>query len=93
MSDETLYLSEEPTPEPAPATPPERETGWHPVNVGHLVMGLVFLCAVVAWALVQTDTVSGRDLRWLLPLPWVVGGAVGLTAAAVSGVRRHGVRR
>lgn len=86
MSDETLYL-------PEPEDQPERRTGWHPVNVGHLVMGLVFLCAVVAWALVQTDTVSGHDLRWLLPLPWVVGGAVGLTAAAVSGVRRHGVRR
>jgi hypothetical protein len=86
MSDETLPL-------PEPTDQPERETGWHPVNVGHLVMGLVFLCAVGAWALVQTDTVSGHDLRWLLPLPWVVGGAVGLTAAAISGVRRHGVRR
>ena len=88
MNDETLSL-----PEPTPATPLEPETGWHPVNIGHLVMGLVFLCAVGAWALVQTDTVTGHDLRWLLPLPWVVGGVVGLTAAAVSGVRRHGVRR
>lgn len=85
MSDETLHLGTEPDPQP------ERPSGRHPVNVGHLVMGLVFLCVVGAWALLQTDTVSGHDLRWLLPLPWVVGGAVGLVAAAISGVRRHGV--
>jgi len=68
-----------------------RRTGSHPVNVGHLVMGLVFLAIVGAWALIQTDTVTGRDIRWLLPLPWVIGGAIGLAAAAISGVRRHGV--
>jgi 4-hydroxybenzoate polyprenyltransferase len=61
----------------------------HPVNVGQLVMGLVFLGIVVAWALVQSDVVTGRDLRWLLPLPWVVGGAIGLAAASVASVRRH----
>jgi hypothetical protein len=38
---------------------------------------------------VQSDVVTGRDLRWLLPLPWVVGGAIGLAAAAVASVRRH----
>lgn len=88
MNDETLLLDQDA--ENHDAAP---RSGLHPVNVGHLVMGLVFLCIVGAWALVQTDRVTGSDLRWLLPLPWVVGGAVGLAAAAVSGVRRHGVRR
>jgi hypothetical protein len=75
-------------------TPDSRiESGRHPVNVGHLVMGLAFLCFVGAWALVQTDVVTGDDIRWLLPLPWLVAGAVGLGAVAISSARRHGVRR
>jgi hypothetical protein len=69
------------------------QSGRHPVNVGHLVMGLAFLCFVGAWALVQTDVVTGDDIRWLLPLPWLVAGAVGLGAVAISSARRHGVRR
>lgn len=63
---------------------PPRRTGKHPVNIGHLVMGLAFLVFVVVWALIETDTVaihSIEDLRWLLPLPWIVGGSVGLLAA------------
>ncbi|MCA1983473.1 hypothetical protein [Nocardioides nematodiphilus] len=76
---------------PQPAAP--RRGGTHPVNVGHLVMGLVFLAAVGVWALIQSDTVTGDDTRWLLPLPWVIGGSVGLVAAAISSVRRHGTGR
>ncbi|NGN94043.1 hypothetical protein G5C66_14995 [Nocardioides sp. KC13] len=63
---------------------PEKPTGRHPVNIGHLVMGLVFLVFVGVWALVETGTVVVRsieDLRWLLPLPWIVGGSIGLVAA------------
>lgn len=87
MSDETT----EPT--PTIGAIEETPSGWHPVNVGHLVMGLAFLCFVAAWALVQTDVVTGDDIRWLLPIPWLVAGAVGLGAVAISGARRHGVRR
>lgn len=64
--------------------------GRHPVNIGHLVMGLVFLTFVGAWGLVQTDVVTGDDMHWLLPIPWVVGGAVGVAVAVVAGVRRRG---
>lgn len=65
------------------AHPPKR-TGRHPVNIGHLVMGLAFLVFVVVWALIVSGTVvihSIEDLRWLLPLPWIVGGSIGLLAA------------
>ena len=92
MNDETLFLSEPEQPgEPERQEYDEapRRTGWHRVNVGHLVMGLVFLAFVGGWALVQSDTVTGTDIHWLLPLPWVIGGGVGLLAAAISGVRRH----
>ena len=48
-------------------------------------MGLAFLCFTAGWALVQADVVTGSDVRWLLPLPWLVAGAAGLAAAiAVS---------
>jgi hypothetical protein len=56
--------------------------GLHPVNVGHLVMGVAFLGMVLIWALVESGTVGTSDLRWLLPVPWVAAGAVGLVATA-----------
>ncbi|UDY24361.1 hypothetical protein [Nocardioides sp. Kera G14] len=79
--------------DPTVAATAEPRSGWHPVNIGQLVMGLGFLCIVGAWALVQADVVQGSDIRWLLPIPWLVAGAVGLAAAAFSSARRHGVRR
>lgn len=56
--------------------------GLHPVNVGHLVMGVAFAGLVVIWALFISDAVDGHDLRWLLPIPWVAAGAAGLIATA-----------
>lgn len=70
-----------------------RESGWHPVNVGHLVMGIAFLAMVGVWALIQTDTVGNGDVRWLLPVPWVLAGLGGLIALAASGSRRWSTRQ
>ena len=70
-----------------------RPTGWHQLNIGHLVMGLAFLGIVGIWALVQTDTVTGDDIRWLLPIPWVIAGVAGLAATAITGPRRYAVRQ
>jgi hypothetical protein len=56
--------------------------GIHPVNAGHLVMGVAFLGLVVIWALIESGTVDASDLRWLLPIPWVAAGAAGLIATA-----------
>ena len=67
----------------------DSRSGRHPVSVGHLVMGLAFLCFVGAWALVQADVVGGDDIRWLLPVPWIVAGAVGLAVTAASSARRR----
>ncbi len=71
----------------------ERPSGRHPVSIGHLVMGLAFTGILAIWAVVQTDTVTGDDVRWLLPIPWVVAGLAGLIATAVTGSRRHAVRQ
>ncbi|WP_151083231.1 hypothetical protein [Nocardioides cynanchi] len=57
-------------------------SGRHPVNIGHLVMGIAFLGLAVIWALIESGTASATDLRWLLPVPWVAAGAVGLAATA-----------
>lgn len=75
------------TPEiPAPDRP--APSGRHPVNVGHLVMGVAFLGLATMWALVTSDAVELENARWLLPLPWLVAGAAGLVATVVRGRRR-----
>jgi hypothetical protein len=63
----------------------KKQSGRHPINVGHLVMGIAFLGIVVVWFLVEADAVTGDDIRWLLPLPWVLAGVAGLIATT----RRH----
>ena len=72
---------------------PERQSGRHPVNVGHLVMGIAFLAMVGVWALIQADVVGGSDVRWLLPVPWVLAGLGGLLALAITGSRRWTTRQ
>ena len=74
-------------------TQPERVSGRHPVNVGHLVMGIAFLGLVGVWALIQSDMVGGSDVRWLLPVPWVLAGLAGLLAIGLSGSRRWSTRQ
>ena len=72
---------------------PEKQSGRHPVNVGHLVMGIAFLGLVGVWALIQTDAVGGDDVRWLLPVPWVLAGLAGLLAIGLSGSKRWSTRQ
>ena len=74
------------------ATDPEL-SGRHPVNIGHLVMGLAFVGMVGVWALIQGDVVQGHDIRWLLPVPWVIAGAAGLLATTLSSRSRHADRQ
>lgn len=63
---------------------PQSATGRHPVNISHLVMGLAFLGIVAVWALVASGAAGDADLRWLMPLPWIVAGAVGLIASVLN---------
>ena len=70
-----------------------RQSGFHPVNVGHLVMGIAFLGIVGVWALIEGSVVEGSDVRWLFPLPWVLAGLAGLAAVAVSGSRRWSTKQ
>jgi len=72
---------------------PDKQSGRHPVNVGHLVMGIAFLSLVGVWALIQGDVVDHDDVRWLLPVPWVLAGLAGLLAIGISGSRRWSTRQ
>ena len=71
----------------------ETQSWRHPVNVGHLVMGIAFLAIVGVWALIQTDVVTGEEVRWLMPVPWVLAGLGGLLAIALTGSRRRTTRQ
>lgn len=71
-------------PQVAPVAPPKRV-----FQVGHLVMGLAFACFVAAWALLDSGTLDNGDIRWLLPVPWLVAGAAGLLATVIVGARRR----
>ncbi len=79
--------------EPAPGTVPERPGVWaagrHPVNTGHLVMGLAFLGMVGIWALLAGGVADAEDLGWLSPLPWLLAGAGGLVASTLSSAARR----
>ena len=68
-------------------------SGRHPVNVGHLVMGIAFLGMVGVWALIEGDVVGNGDVHWLLPVPWVLAGLAGLLALGLSGSRRWSTRQ
>ena len=70
-----------------------RQSGRHPVNVGHLVMGVAFLGLVGIWGLYQGDVVDTGNVRWLLPVPWVLAGVAGLLAIGLSSSRRWTTRQ
>ncbi|WZH54031.1 MAG: hypothetical protein PIR53_08580 [Nocardioides alkalitolerans] len=78
-------LLEEPATTAATSHPgPAARSGWaaglHPVNVGHLVMGIAFLGLAGVWALLASGAADASDTRWLLPIPWLAAGAAGLAA-------------
>lgn len=98
MSDETThgtygYGADDPvTPGQAylPAEPDRDPTGRHPVNVGHLVMGVALLGLTAIWVLFESGSIGSGDLRWLMPLPWLAAGVAGLLAVVLTGRRRRG---
>lgn len=72
-----------------PIEEPTTDTGWHAVNVAHLVMGTAFVGLFTVWALISSDTVDLADTHWLLPLPWLIAGVVGLAATVLRNTRRR----
>ena len=73
-----------------PLDAPDKPSGFHPVNIGQLVMGVAFAGMVLVWALVQGDVVETDELRWLMPIPWLAAGAAGLAATVWPSRRQLG---
>jgi hypothetical protein len=69
-------------------TTDDRKSGRHPVNVSHLVMGLVFLGIAGSWVLRKLDVIDADGWRWALPAILVLAGAAGLVAAVAKGLGR-----
>jgi hypothetical protein len=94
MSTHEHDAPEQPTEQPAEQdtrqdTTAPRRTGWHQVNTGHLVMGVAFVGLVVVWALLTSGTVAIEHHGWVMGLPWLVAGAIGLAATVLRGPRQH----
>ncbi len=64
-------------------------SGFHVVNVGHLVVGVALLGLVITWGLVVGGAVADDSIRWLLPVPWVSAGFAGLLAIVFAARRRN----
>lgn len=77
----------------AEATPGFLAAGRHPVNVGHLVMGVALLGLLHVWALVEGDWIDGDALRWVLPVPWVLAGVAGLVVLVLRDRRAGSSQR
>jgi hypothetical protein len=52
----------------------------HPLQVGYLVFGLIFLGLSASWGLDQLGVVSNPDPGLIVPITLVVAGAIGLLA-------------
>ena len=61
----------------------------HPLKVGYLVVGLVFLGIAGFWALRTAGVVDSADGRWLAPLVLVTAGTIGLFAFASKNLNRR----
>lgn len=71
-------------PDPAP------RGGRHPINLTHLIMGIVLATFAGIWVAIEVGSLPVDDLRWVLPLPWLLAGSAGLLAATLG--RRRGER-
>lgn len=59
----------------------------HPLHIAHLVMGLAFVSVAAVWLLAEVGNVPTGDLRWLVPLPFLIAGGLGLLALLLVGRR------
>lgn len=91
MTDHTTYYDT--STDHAPRGAETEESGFHPVQLGQLVMAVAFVGILGLWALLTSGNADLDDLRWLSPVPWIVAGVVGLLASVFAPKRRARERR
>ncbi|MGH3357121.1 MAG: hypothetical protein ACRDOJ_14580 [Nocardioidaceae bacterium] len=56
----------------------------HPVDIGSLVFGLVFLGIVAVWELSYLGLVTAGDAAWIVPAMLIGAGGLGIALAATK---------
>lgn len=59
------------------------------LRTGQLVVGVIFLLLTGVWGLYVSGAIDTDNLRWLIPLPLLLGGGASLAALAVRSRRHH----
>jgi len=57
-----------------------------PVNIGYLVIGLIFLGLSLTWLLNETGVIDPNGFQWLLPTILLGAGLIGLFASLGKGI-------
>ncbi|GGD23693.1 hypothetical protein [Nocardioides daphniae] len=81
------------TTDAARTAPQATRGGLHPVNLTHLIMGTVLAAFAGIWVAIEVASLPVDDLRWVLPVPWLLAGSAGLLAATLGRRRRERVTR
>lgn len=63
-------------------------SGFHQTHVTHLVFGLLIATILALSAAVEYAGVDAHNLRFLIPLPFILAGAGGLAGLALNTRRR-----
>ena len=92
MSDETTSWGEETSPLEdwrVPEVEEDRPSGFHPLQAGYLVAGLLALGAALMWLLMDQGVleVSDGSVAWSVVL--IAAGGIGLIASLGRAVRRR----
>jgi len=87
--EETSVLGEWQRPDPDAEADAQRRHGFHALQTGYLVVGLLAIGAALLWLLMDQGVVEVRDggVAWSVVL--IAAGAVGLVASLARGLRRN----
>lgn len=87
--EDTTVLGEWQRFDPDAETDEQRRRGFHALQTGYLVVGLLAMGAALLWLLMDQGVVEVRDggVAWSVVL--ITAGAVGLIASLGKGLRRN----
>jgi hypothetical protein len=84
-TEQTTWFGQWPAPEEQEET---RQSGFHPLQVGYLVAGLLCLGGALQWLLVDQGVMQLGDGSIALSVLLIAAGAAGLVASLAKALRR-----